>query len=137
MKLYGVNGSAGISEGFPTRFTARQVLGRLTLCAATICFVAASTGASAPSSADRAAGAQIFKDKGCEHCHGVDGIGSDKGPALTTIGRHMHKKQIASQIRDGGKQMPPFGDVLSDDEMHKLVEYLAHKKKAPKAAPAS
>jgi ubiquinol-cytochrome c reductase cytochrome b subunit len=92
---------------------------------------------SVASRSDRAAGAQIFKDKGCEHCHGVDGVGTEKGPALTTVGKRMHKDEIERQIRDGGKQMPPFGDELSDDEMHKLVDYLAHKKKAPKQAPAS
>jgi mono/diheme cytochrome c family protein len=31
--------------------------------------------------------------------------------------------------------MPPFKDVLNDDETRKLVDYLAHKKKAPKAVP--
>jgi mono/diheme cytochrome c family protein len=33
--------------------------------------------------------------------------------------------------------MPPFGDVLNDDETRKLVEYLAHNKKAPTASPGS
>jgi mono/diheme cytochrome c family protein len=49
----------------------------------------------------------------------------------------MKKEQIEHQIREGGKEMPPFGDVLNDDETHKLVEYLAHKKKAPKSVPKS
>jgi ubiquinol-cytochrome c reductase cytochrome b subunit len=137
MRLYGVNGPAGFSERSAARFKARQFLGRCLLCAAVVCFVAGLPGTSVASRSDRAAGAQIFKDKGCEHCHGVDGVGTDKGPALTTVGKQMHKNEIERQIRDGGKQMPPFGDELSDDEMHKLVDYLAHKKKAPKPAPAS
>jgi mono/diheme cytochrome c family protein len=116
---------------------ARQVLGRFLLCAAIVCIIAARPPLSSASSADRAAGAQIFKDKGCEHCHGPSGAGTDKGPALTTVGKRLHKDAIEHQIHDGGKEMPPFGEVLSDDEMHKLVDYLAHMKKAPKASPAS
>lgn len=114
------------------RFKARQVLGRLLLCGAIGCLVA---GVPAPASkSDRAAGAELFKQKGCEHCHGADGVGTERGPALTTVGKRLRKSEIESQIRDGGKQMPPFGDVLNDDEMRKLVDYLAHKKKAPKVS---
>jgi mono/diheme cytochrome c family protein len=97
-------------------------------------FAGSSTAAS---NADRAAGAELFKEKGCEHCHGPDGAGTDKGPSLTTVGKRMKREQIEHQIREGGKEMPPFGDVLNDDETHKLVEYLAHKKKAPKIVPKS
>jgi mono/diheme cytochrome c family protein len=130
MRLYGVNGPAGLAETSPGKFKARQILGRSLLCAAVGCLLAGLPSTSVASRSDRAAGAQIFKDKGCEHCHGVNGVGTEKGPALTTIGKRMHKREIESQIRDGGKQMPPFGDMLSNDEMHKLVDYLAHNKKA-------
>lgn len=116
----------------------RQLLGKVLLCAAVICCVAAlPTSGARASSGDRAEGARIFTAKGCEHCHGVDGVGTDRGPALTTVGKHLKKDQIATQIRDGGKQMPPFGDVLNEDETRKLVDYLAHKKKAPKPLPGS
>jgi mono/diheme cytochrome c family protein len=117
----------------------RQLLGMLLLCAAGICLVASfpGPGARAASKADRAAGAEIFKEKGCEHCHGTDGIGTDRGPSLTTVGKRVKKDEIERQIREGGKQMPPFGDVLNDDETRKLVDYLAHKKKAPRILPGS
>ena len=88
--------------------------------------------ASAAAGSDRGAGAEIFKQNGCEHCHGVDGVGTDKGPALTTVGKRLHKEQIEHQIRAGGKQMPPFQDVLNDEQVGQLVDYLAHMKKAPK-----
>lgn len=136
MRPYRLNGPAGSPDRTPETFDARQLLGRVLLCAAVGCFVAGLPGTSLASRSDRAAGAQIFKDKGCEHCHGVDGVGTENGPALTTVGKRMHKRDIERQIRDGGKQMPPFGDMLSNDEMHKLVDYLAHKKKAP-TTPAS
>src|SRR5579875_3316372 len=131
-----VRGDAGEAG---SGFDLRQLLGRVLLCGAVVCFVAGLPweGARAASTADRDAGAQIFKDKGCEHCHGVDGAGTERGPALRTVGKQMHRDQIAEQIRQGGKQMPPFGDVLSEDEMRKLVDYLAHKKKAPNGATGS
>jgi ubiquinol-cytochrome c reductase cytochrome b subunit len=72
--------------------------------------------------------------KGCEHCHGVEGVGTDLGPSLSTVGKRLSKAQIEQQIEDGGKQMPAFGDMLSRDEMKELVDYLVHKKKAPKGA---
>ena len=31
------------------------------------------------------AGAILFRDKGCAHCHGVAGVGGKKAPALTDI----------------------------------------------------
>ena len=83
---------------------------------------------------DRVQGALLFAEKGCEHCHGVDGVGTDKGVSLSTVGKRLSKSQIEQQIKDGGKEMPPFGDVLSQDETKELVDYLVHKKKLPKGA---
>jgi mono/diheme cytochrome c family protein len=80
----------------------------------------------------RAAGAVVFRDKGCEHCHGVDGIGTDRGPDLSTIGKRWHKDRIERQIRDGGGGMPPFGDALQPDEVKDLVDYLSAKRRASK-----
>ncbi|HZQ43656.1 MAG TPA: cytochrome c [Acidobacteriaceae bacterium] len=77
----------------------------------------------------------LFREKGCEHCHGVDGVGTELGPSLNTVGKRLSKAQIEQQIKDGGKQMPAFGDVLSQAEVKNLVDYLVHKKKAPKGAP--
>lgn len=118
----------------------QRVAGRILFGAAVsviaVGFAGGKTRAAA-SGADRAVGAELFKEKGCEHCHGADGVGSNRGPALTTVGKRLKKSEIEQQIRDGGKQMPPFGDVLTDDETNKLVEYLAHKKKAPRSAPGS
>lgn len=112
----------------------RRVAGRAMLATSILLVVAGLAGphARASSKNDREAGADLFKQNGCEHCHGADGVGTDKGPSLTTVGKRLHKDQIERQIQDGGKQMPAFKDVLSDDQTRELVEYLAHKKKAPK-----
>jgi mono/diheme cytochrome c family protein len=119
------------NEGLPAW---RRFAGGVLFAMSVLLIVAGLPGphANAASSADREAGAEIFKQRGCEHCHGADGIGTDRAPSLTTVGKRLHKDQIQHQIRDGGKQMPPFKDVLNDDETRKLVDYLAHKKKAPK-----
>jgi mono/diheme cytochrome c family protein len=126
------------------RVSVRFVLGRSLLVGAAVCLVVASCSFSpaptayAASKAVREQGAAVFHEKGCEHCHGVDGIGTDKGPDLSGVGRHLHKPEIEKQIHDGGKEMPAFGDALTNDEVKQLVEYLAAKKKKVRkpAAPA-
>ncbi|MBB5058677.1 cytochrome c551 [Granulicella aggregans] len=87
----------------------------------------------------QAVGAAVFHDKGCQHCHGADLTGTDRGPDLSTVGKKWHKGRIEKQIREGGNGMPAFGDVLQPDEIKSLVDYLsakrkpAHKGIAPKA----
>ena len=84
----------------------------------------------------REAGAVTFHAKGCEHCHGVDGTGTDRGPNLAGIGKRWKKDHIEQQIREGGGGMPPFGDALQPDEVKALVDYLGAKRKTPKPVPS-
>ena len=86
----------------------------------------------ASSSGSRTLGATLFHEKGCEYCHGADGVGGDRGPNLSTVGKRLSKQQIEHQIQNGGKVMPPFRDVLQLDEFNSLVEYLSAKRKASK-----
>jgi mono/diheme cytochrome c family protein len=81
---------------------------------------------------DKKSGATLFHEKGCEHCHGVDGRGGELGPDLSTVGKRLNKQKIELQIRNGGGAMPAFGDVLQPDEIKALVDYLRAKRKAPK-----
>ena len=90
----------------------------------------------ASSHSDRAAGEALFHEKGCEHCHGVDGVGSEKGPSLSGIGRKLKPDQIHKQIVEGGGGMPPFAGVLAPDDVTLLVNYLSAKKKPIKASVA-
>jgi mono/diheme cytochrome c family protein len=77
-------------------------------------------------------GAAVFHEKGCEHCHGADLAGvTDKGPSLLNVGKQFRKDAIEKQIREGGREMPAFGDSMQTDEVTALVEMLA-KRKAPK-----
>jgi mono/diheme cytochrome c family protein len=88
------------------------------------------------STADTPSGPVLFHEKGCEHCHGVNGVGiQGKGPSLLTVGKRLRKDAIQKQIHDGGQNMPPFGDALQPDEITTLVDMLAKQKKAPKHLP--
>ena len=80
-------------------------------------------------------GARLFHEKGCEHCHGVDGRGGELGPDLSTVGKRLKKQRIEQQIRAGGAAMPAFGDALQPDEIKDLVDFLHAKRKARKQTP--
>lgn len=138
------------SPGKPSSFTSRSrlrvprfwlVAGAFAVSIAAGSGLRSSTGhpVLAFSKQSREAGAATFHEKGCEHCHGVDGIGTDRGPDLSGIGKRWHKDQIERQIREGGGGMPPFGEALNTDEVRSLVDFLAGKRKAlhlqPKPAP--
>jgi mono/diheme cytochrome c family protein len=69
-------------------------------------------------------GATVFVDNGCQHCHTIHGQGGTKGPDLSGVGRTLNKTQIRSQITQGGRQMPPFADILKASEVDDLVAYL-------------
>ena len=118
----------------------RKIAGRLLLASSAGCLMVAWSGLFDAPAAHAAVkgsreGASLFHEKGCEHCHGVDGVGTERAPDLSGIGRAWHKPEIERQIRQGGKEMPPFGDVLTNDEVQDLVAYLAGKKKTVKPAP--
>jgi mono/diheme cytochrome c family protein len=108
-----------------------------------VALVATLTGGAAQPSApivraytseSKKSGATLFHEKGCEHCHGVDGRGGNLGPDLSTIGKRLSKQKIEHQIHDGGAAMPSFGDVLQPAEIKDLVDFLHAKRKAPKPA---
>ncbi len=77
----------------------------------------------------------LFHEAGCEQCHGANLAGTAKGPSLLTVGKVLKKEGIRQQIHDGGGEMPPFADALQTDEIDRLVDFLATKKKAPKGLP--
>ena len=80
-----------------------------------------------------AAGQQLFQSSGCTHCHGDKLQGTDLGPNLQGVGRQLKPAEITTQIHDGGKGMPPFGDILTGDQIEQIVAWLrTQKAKAPK-----
>jgi mono/diheme cytochrome c family protein len=88
-------------------------------------------------------GAELFATHGCAHCHGTAGVGGVKGPDLQRVRKRMTKDQIASQIHNGGLEMPAFGTSLTDPQIQDLVAYLRAKRKfvkvpaKPPSAPAT
>lgn len=91
--------------------------------------------------ANEEAGAVLFRDKGCAHCHGEGGIGGPKAPALTGIRNNKlwTPAKLTDQIMNGGQKMPPFSDSLTDAEIAQLVTYLRakHKPLPPPLPPGS
>ena len=86
------------------------------------------------------AGATLFSQKGCAHCHGEAGVGGKKGPALSNLRKDKEwtPVRITHQILNGGQKMPPFSDSLTDLEAAQLVTYLRAKHKpAPLSAAPS
>lgn len=80
-------------------------------------------------------GPVLFHEVGCEQCHGANLAGTPKGPSLLTVGKVLKKDAIRQQIHDGGGEMPPFADALQPDEIDRLVDYLATRKKASRGLP--
>jgi mono/diheme cytochrome c family protein len=73
---------------------------------------------------DERAGAAVYAQSGCQHCHTMRQVGGSKGPDLSGVGRRLKKEKIRTQIMQGGHEMPPFGDVLRRSEVDDLVAYL-------------
>jgi ubiquinol-cytochrome c reductase cytochrome b subunit len=69
-------------------------------------------------------GPTLFRERGCAHCHEIKGVGGDKGPDLSGVGRRMKKDAIERQIVQGGDAMPAFGQALPSEEIAALVGYL-------------
>ena len=80
---------------------------------------------------DAMAGAILFRDKGCVHCHGAGGIGTQKGPSLTDLRKSKlwTPAKMTGQILNGGQKMPPFADSLTDPEVAQIVTYLRAKQR--------
>jgi mono/diheme cytochrome c family protein len=72
----------------------------------------------------RAHGSVLFAQSGCQHCHTIQSVGGSKGPDLSGVGRRLDETQIRKQLLEGGKQMPPFADILEKSEVDDLVAYL-------------
>jgi mono/diheme cytochrome c family protein len=83
-----------------------------------------TTPAAVVSNDPRVRGAHAFTENGCQQCHTIRHNGGKKGPNLSGVGRRLKDEQIRTQILNGGKQMPPFADILQLTEADDLVAYL-------------
>jgi mono/diheme cytochrome c family protein len=75
-------------------------------------------------------GAELFSSN-CESCHGPNGAGGHVGPNLQKSSVAENLATVEKQVSNGGGAMPPFSDVLSDEEIdtvaHYVVEQIAPK----------
>jgi mono/diheme cytochrome c family protein len=80
--------------------------------------------ARASSRKQREHGAELFNANGCLHCHMMGKAGGNKGPNLAGVGRKVKSATMRKQIVEGGKGMPPFGNILEPQELDDLIAYL-------------
>jgi mono/diheme cytochrome c family protein len=84
---------------------------------------ATTTTAPETGASQAASGAQLFSDN-CESCHGAEGAGGHVGPDLQKSSVAENLAQVEEQVRNGGGGMPPFADVLSDEEIDIVARYV-------------
>ena len=89
-----------------------------------------TAAATQPGNGQAASGAELFSNN-CQSCHGPNGAGGHVGPDLQKSSVAENLAQVETQVRNGGGAMPPFADVLSDEEIdtvaHYVVEQIAPK----------
>ena len=73
-------------------------------------------------------GAELFATRGCTHCHGDDGQGTDRAPTLHNLRKKFPANRVHDQIVHGGQGMPAFGDALQPPEVDALVAFLRNKR---------
>ena len=79
------------------------------------------------STAGQLVGAAVFQYKNCRNCHALDGMGGQRGPDLTTVGRRLTRDQLIDQVSNGtpgGGDMPAYGKQVTPAEMTVLVDFL-------------
>ena len=93
---------------------------------------------SAAESADVMTGQKVY-EQNCEECHGMKAIGEDPenpngslviAPALNGTAHTWHHppvflfQKIKNRIVNKSSPMPPFADILSDDEINAVLAYI-------------
>jgi mono/diheme cytochrome c family protein len=98
-------------------------------CIAVLCsaIVSAQTPSQEPSPALPLDGPSIFASAGCPQCHGASGQGTTKAPSLRDVSKRKTEEEMRTQIKDGGKTMPPFSEALTDEQITRLIEFLRSK----------
>ena len=69
-------------------------------------------------------GALVLQNKQCRNCHGLDGEGGQRGPALDAVATRLTRDQLVRQVIQGGGNMPAYGKNLSPAEVAALVAFM-------------
>ena len=99
----------------------------MTVCASLAVGISAAQSAS---KGDAAKGKETFEQ--CAMCHNVDTDEKKMGPSLKGLfkrktlqsGKPVNDENVVNQINNGGNGMPPYKDMLSQDEKANLLAYL-------------
>ncbi len=73
-------------------------------------------------------GARLFRAKGCQFCHQVEGYGGRRGPDLSDVAARMTPDQITARITNGGPNMPAYVRTLTPAEVRSLMAFLSTRK---------
>lgn len=92
--------------------------------------VALAAGAAAQSKGDAAKGKAVFEQ--CVVCHHADSTERKMGPGLKGLfkrpklknGKKVTEESVRALIDSGGNGMPPYKEMLSDEQKDHLVAYL-------------
>jgi cytochrome c oxidase cbb3-type subunit 3 len=72
-------------------------------------------------------GSEVFANN-CRICHGFEGKGNPEIGAsdLTSAEvKSLSREKKIDQVTNGGTNMPPFGQTLSEEEINAVVGYIA------------
>lgn len=102
---------------------------RVAQFAAVLCLVAGALGEE-HSSGDAAAGKAAFEQR-CMICHFDDSADKKIGPGLAGIkdgqlpsGKEATRENVLENLNKGGNGMPPFEQMLSEEEKIDIVAYV-------------
>ena len=65
-------------------------------------------------------GARLFREKGCQFCHQVEGYGGRRGPDLSDVAARMKPDEITARITNGGPNMPAYVRTLTPAQVRSL-----------------
>ena len=69
-------------------------------------------------------GAALIQSKQCRNCHGLEGGGGLRGPALDGVAARLTHDQLIRQVIQGGGNMPAYGKNLNPAEVTALVAFM-------------
>jgi ubiquinol-cytochrome c reductase cytochrome b subunit len=74
-------------------------------------------------------GAVLFRDRGCQYCHAIEGVGGKRGPDLSWIGDRLTRNEMVIRINTGGYNMPAYAPSLSSRDLDLIVDFLMSRKR--------
>ncbi|HEY2054086.1 MAG TPA: cytochrome c [Solirubrobacterales bacterium] len=83
----------------------------------------AASGETAGGGGSVEAGTVVFSEN-CSVCHGATGRGGNGGPDLTTMPLAKTEAGVIQQATNGGGGMPPFGGILSEEEIKNVASFV-------------